>query len=278
MAEGKKRDINKVRVITPKFRVSYPSVFEKTAYEDGTPEYSVTALFPKSADLTPLRKAITAAIVDKWGSDKEKWPKKLRRPIRDGDEEKGDSPEFKNHWFIRFASKKNKPGVINAEKTERLTSEEDFYAGCYARAEICAYAYDKAGNKGISFDLWNLQKISDGERLSGRRDAFEVFDDLDDEELEEEMDDDEDEKPSKKKTAQSSKKRPVEDDDDEDEEEDDVKPVKNKSSKASLAHDDDEDEEEDDEPAPKKKSSPKASKPVKKTKSPRSDDDDFIFE
>jgi hypothetical protein len=55
-------------------------------------------------------------------------------------------------------------------------NERDFYAGCFARAEIIAYAYDQAGNKGIGLSLQNVQKLRDGDRLGGRKDAADVFD------------------------------------------------------------------------------------------------------
>lgn len=235
------KDLDKRRVITPEFRVSYPSVFEKTAYEDGTPEYSVTALFSKKIDISALKSAAKAAVAEKWGDEIKTWPKKkkesFRWPWRDGDADKPDNPEYEGMYFIKFSSKKAKPGIVAPNGRTIITDEEDFYAGCYARAEVVAYAYDKAGNRGVSFDLWTLQKIRDGEALSGRRSPTEVFEAIegaDEDDLDLDVDDDLDEdaeeeapkpkkKPSKAKTkTQKSKVKTPPEDEEEDEEEDDL--------------------------------------------------------
>lgn len=223
--------LEKRKLITPKFRVSYPSVFQMSAYDDdGKPEYSVTAIFPKkSTDLSAMRKAARAAAKEKWG-DEEDWPKKLRWPWRDGDEDKPDNPEYQDSWFMRFTAKKRKPGIVDRNRDEIL-DEDDFYAGCYARAQVVAYAYDNKGNKGVSFDLWNVQKLAEGEPLGATRDAGSAFDDWDE--------DSEDDRPKKKS------KRDEDDDDDrarkksrhEDEDDDDDRPRK----KSKRLEDDDDD-------------------------------------
>lgn len=261
MAKGK--DLEKRRLITPKFRVSYPSVFEKTAYEDGTPEYSVTALFSKKIDLAPLKKAAIAAAKEKWGPDKDAWPKRIRWPWRDGDKEKPDSPEYEDTIFVKMSNKRNKPGLVTASN-RIITDEEEFYAGCYARAEVVAYAYEKAGNRGISFDLWTIQKLGDGEAFSGRRNPTEVFEAIesdDDEELDDDLPEEDDE-PAPKKGASSSKKKskkpePEEDEDELDEDEEDEKPKKGKKTP----------------PAPP----PKSSKKKKPARDEDEDDDDIDF-
>jgi hypothetical protein len=78
------------------------------------------------------------------------------------------------------ATSMRQPGVIDAGKA-RLMSDDDFYSGCYARATVTAYAYDKSGNKGVAFGLQNLQKLADGEAFSGRvapEDDFEAVEDF----------------------------------------------------------------------------------------------------
>ena len=58
--------------------------------------------------------------------------------------------------------------------------KEEFYSGCYGRASINFYAFNVSGNKGIAAGLNNLQKLEDGERLSGGSSAEEDFSDDDD--------------------------------------------------------------------------------------------------
>lgn len=159
---------------TPVFRASFPHVFKPHSGFDGqAPKYSLVMLFDKkTADIKDLKKAALAAATEKWGP-KEKWPKNLRLPFRDGDE-KSDMQGYAGTIFVN-ASSKQKPQVIN--KNRELLTEDDgaFYAGCFAKATLMAYAYDTAGNKGVSFALQNVLKIGDGESFSGRKAAEDDF-------------------------------------------------------------------------------------------------------
>jgi hypothetical protein len=172
-----KMDITLKKCTTPKFRVSFPQVFSPKSFEGQEPKYSLTMLFPKNADLKELKRAAGNAIKEKWGADKAKWPKNLRMPFRDGDEKAGVKG-YENCVFVS-ASSKQKPGVVN-QNVEEIIDQNDFYAGCFARATLIAFAYDTAGNRGVSFALQNVQKLGDGERLGGRRDASSDFDAVED--------------------------------------------------------------------------------------------------
>lgn len=169
------------RLITPKFRVSYPNVFRSRANkkQDGTTvmEYDLLALFPKGTDFTEMNKAISAAAVEKWGADKTKWPKNLRNPIRKNEEKEKDGKlpdgvEPGGH-FMNFKSKQ-RPGLVDGNR-QPIIDETSFYAGCWARAQVHAYAYEQLGNKGVSFGLDNVQKMADGDPLSGRQRAEDAF-------------------------------------------------------------------------------------------------------
>lgn len=179
---SEKMDIAKKKVLTPEFRVSFPHVFEKhSGFEGQDAKYSIVMLFPKSTDLKELKRAAFNAAVEKWGP-KEKWPKNLRMPFRDGDE-KTDLSGYEDTIFVS-ASSKQRPQVVGNKKIDgqfpRLETDEEFYAGAYARATLIAFAYDKAGNKGISFSLQNVQKLKDGEAFSGRKNAEDEFESVDD--------------------------------------------------------------------------------------------------
>lgn len=176
-----KMDIEKKKCRTPEFRVSFPHVFEPHSFENQEPKFSIAMLFPKNTDLKELKRAAFNAATEKWGP-KEKWPTNMRMPFRDGDE-KADLMGYPGTIFVSASSKKsNQPQVIGNKKIDGrfpvLTSEAEFYAGCYARATLIAFAYDKMGNKGVSFSLQNLQKLRDGEAFSGRKDAETEFDEV----------------------------------------------------------------------------------------------------
>lgn len=163
-------------VMTPKFRVSYPNVFKPKRNElSKKDEYSVVALFPKDADLSALKAAVKKVIEDKLGADEKKWPKNIRLPFRDQGEKKKTNDEGKEVLpsghvegaiFLNLKSA-TRPGVVN-QNVEDIIDETDFYAGCWARATVNPYYYDQAGNKGVSLGLVNIQKVGEGDPLSGR--------------------------------------------------------------------------------------------------------------
>ena len=72
------------------------------------------------------------------------------------------------------ATSKQQPGVVSAN-LKPIIVRDDLYAGCYCRASVTAFAYDKAGNKGVSFGLQNIMKTRDGESVSGRSRAEDDF-------------------------------------------------------------------------------------------------------
>lgn len=165
-------------VITPEFRVSYPSVITPRKNDlNGKMEYSVVALFAKGADLTELKKVAEAALVEKLGADKTKWPKGIRSPFRDQAEKEKDGKLPEGHLagaiFMNLKATQ-RPGLVDAN-VQPIIDETQFYAGCYARAQVNAYYYDQKGNKGVAFGLSNVQKMRDGESLSGRMKAEDAF-------------------------------------------------------------------------------------------------------
>lgn len=158
-------------IVTPKFRVSFPKVFKPEINKlSGKSEYSVVALFDKSADMTKLKAAAKAAIEEKWGTDPAKHPKNLRSPFRDQGEKAKDGVLPPGHVegavFLNLKSTQ-KPGVVD-EQVQPILDESVFYAGCYAIAAVSVYAYDQAGNRGVGIGLTNIQKVADGEPFSGR--------------------------------------------------------------------------------------------------------------
>lgn len=168
----KKADAKKV--VTPEFRVSFPAVFKpRAAVEGQEPKYSMSMVFPKTTDITALKQLAANAVMEKWGADKTKWPKNLRSPFRDGSEKDYDG--YGPDVVFVSATSKVRPGLVGPD-LQPIISENEFYGGCYARAEVTAFAYDVSGNKGIAFGLRNIQKTRDGEPFSGNSKPEEVFD------------------------------------------------------------------------------------------------------
>lgn len=171
---------NLTKVVTGKVRFCYTNVFEPTAMNEGdTPKYSICILISKndSKTIEKIKKAIEAAkqvgkakLANKNGQLPADAALKL--PLRDGDIERPDDPAFENMYFIN-ANSNRKPSIVDKELNP-IMGKEDFYSGCYGRASINFYAFN-VSSKGIAAGLNNLQKLEDGEMLSGGSTADEDF-------------------------------------------------------------------------------------------------------
>lgn len=164
-------------MVTRKCRLSYPQLFKAKSFGGNDPKYSAALLIPKTDTLAV--KAIKAAIEEAKQNGKDKWggkiPSNLRSPLRDGDEEREDHPEYAGMYFIN-ASAINQPKVYDRDGSEIIDPEE-IYAGCYVRADINFFAYSTNGNRGIGAGLNSVMKWADGERLSGYTASASAYDD-----------------------------------------------------------------------------------------------------
>lgn len=170
--------MSETKVITGKVRFSYANVFAPKAAQEGQEEkYSVSVVIDKSDTKTieKIEKAIEAATQAGKAKFGNKIPKNLKLPLRDGDEEREDDEAYIGKMFVNCTSK-NKPGLVDAD-LQPIMSQDEFYSGCYGRASINFYAFNVNGNKGIAAGLNNLQKLEDGERLSGGASAEDDFSD-----------------------------------------------------------------------------------------------------
>ena len=167
--------VQSTKVVTGTVRLSYANLFEATSIDGGDKKYSVSLLIPKSdkATIAKIEAAIDAAKEAgkaKWGG---KIPKNLKLPLRDGDEDRPEDDAYMGHFFIN-ASSKTKPGVVDKALNPVLDTEE-VYSGCFGRASINFYPFDVNGNKGIAAGLNNVQKLKDGDALSGKSRAEDDF-------------------------------------------------------------------------------------------------------
>lgn len=166
------------KITTPVFRVSFPAVFQAKAGMDGGPgKFGITMLFDTKdpvavKGLETMKAAVRAAVVEKWGADQTKWPKGLRLPFRKGEEKDYDG--YGPGIIFASATSKMKPGLVGPD-LQPIIEPSEFYAGCYARATINAYAYDRNGNRGVAFGLRNIQKVKDGESFGGGGSAEKDF-------------------------------------------------------------------------------------------------------
>lgn len=178
------------RLKTPIGVVSYPHLFEAVAAEEGQKKkFSVTLVFDRAGQTSPefkaMQEAAKAAATGKFGADAVGWfaSGKLRSPFRKDAADKG-YPE--GTIFVNLRSD-TAPGVVSRYKGadgKPLTitkdqqvpgNAEEVYPGCQGRATVSCFAYDRAGNKGVSFGLSNFQKTDEGSRIDNRKAAKDEF-------------------------------------------------------------------------------------------------------
>lgn len=168
-------DNNKTKVITGKVRFSYANIWEPKSINGGDEKYSVSIIIPKSDTKTinDIKAAIETAKQEGKAKFGGKIPANLKLPFRDGDIDRPDDEAYKNSYFIN-ANSKDKPQIVD-KNVKPIMDQGELYSGCYGRVSITFYAFNQNGNKGIACGLGNLQKLADGEPLSGRSRAEDDF-------------------------------------------------------------------------------------------------------
>ena len=181
-------------MITNLVRFSYLHAFEATPNPSGDLKFSASILIPKTdtKGIKAIHDAINVAVQK--GIDNNKFTaaqvKNLRLPLRDGDaefEEGNRGEEYKGCFFMNSSSK-NKPGVVKAQKDSGpvpIFDPDDFFSGCYGRADVNFFPYNQAGNRGVGVGLNNLMLVKEGERLDGRQKAEDAFSEYTEEGVEE---------------------------------------------------------------------------------------------
>ena len=168
-------------VITPEFRAAFVGLFKATAPKEnpnGAKKFSMRAVFMPDADMTTLKQQAQIAAEEKWGAGKV--PKTIRSPFRFNEELENPIPGVPDDAVVMTfsANEDRRPGVVD-KNLQDIIDDSECYSGAWFRAQVRAYAYDNAGNKGVSFGLQNVQKTRDDEPLGKGKvpaaKAFEAF-------------------------------------------------------------------------------------------------------
>lgn len=174
---------NNTRVVTGEARLSFVHVFKPYAYQQGGEEkYSVTILVPKTDTATKAR--IDAAIEAAKQLGKEKWngviPPVCPTPVYDGDGNKPSDgmpfgPECKGHWVFTASAKIDYPPEVVDANGNPIINQSEMYSGVYGRVCVNFFPYSFGGKKGVGCGLGPVQKLRDGEVLSGGITAAQAF-------------------------------------------------------------------------------------------------------
>jgi hypothetical protein len=177
------------RVVLPPGLGCYAFIFEPRdppAGQTGDPKFSIALLWPKAKQaelLKDLKAAIFEVAVAKFGKSAELIAEqfkagKLKYPIHDGNTERPDDPVFADMVFVT-ASSTTQPGIVD-RAVKPVFEKDEAYSGCTFRASVSVFAYDNV-SKGVGLGLSNLQVVTKGPRLDGRRNAEQDFADYKDE-------------------------------------------------------------------------------------------------
>lgn len=145
---------------------------DKAGKDQGDPKYEITLIFDGDTDLKAMKKAAQEVGVEKFGPKFTEMVKKGKYnwPFVDNTDKVNDDDErlagFENDdgVSVKFKSK-DKPGIVDSD-AEPIMDKSEIYDGMRARVSCRPFAYDNE-SKGVAFFLINVQKLGDGDRLSG---------------------------------------------------------------------------------------------------------------
>lgn len=167
---------NLCNVTTGEARLSFVHLTKPYAAIPGQEEkFSTTILIPKS-DADTMNRINAAIEAAKQRGINEKWngqcPPIVPTPVYDGD---GVRPsdgmpfgaECKGHWVFTASAKVDYPPEIVDANRNPIINHSEIYSGMYGRVNVTFYPYSFSGKKGIGCGLGPVQKLRDGEPLSG---------------------------------------------------------------------------------------------------------------
>lgn len=169
------------RIHTPAGIAAYVNVFsprqrlDKKGNPQGDPKYSLALFFDEDVDLSDMKKAAHAKLVETFGPNGPALVKKgkINWPFQDtADMEEPSAPFDQPGTAVNFKTTE-RPGVVD-ENAEPIMDKSDVYSGMVARVSCRVFSYDNE-SKGIAFALINVQKLEDGERMSGNPKAEDDF-------------------------------------------------------------------------------------------------------
>lgn len=171
---AKSNNVRSEDMKTPLAVIAYAhNLFDVQERDNGKKQYGCTLLFPKSADISALRKLAGDTAVAKWG-DKTKQlveAEILKIPFLDGDGKQGKHKEtgephkgFPGHWFIRCVSGQDFKPKVWDRKRNPIFEKSDVPSGSKGYAVVNCFAWENDdGGKGVTFGISHFQLVEKAE-------------------------------------------------------------------------------------------------------------------
>lgn len=152
-------------------------LFDLQTTQSGKKQWNVTLLFPKTADLGPLKELALEAAVEEWGEKAKQMLTDglIKSPFLDGDGPQGKSKKtgephagFPGNIFIRCTSGEDyRPKLLNGQLLP-ISEKSELGSGDYGYAVVNAFTWEnKENGKGITFGISMVLKSRGGESLGG---------------------------------------------------------------------------------------------------------------
>jgi hypothetical protein len=169
-------------IVTPRARMMYPSIFEKSAVRGDTSnklKYRISLLIPAKADLSLLKNAAQKVLDDNMTAAKQK-QHKIKTPFLKTEDMPRLASLAEEFPVLLRAAADFKPTVVNANMSD-CNDEEQAYSGRWCVASLNAYFWEHAtGGVGISLGLNNVMLLENDDVLAGGKvkaeDEFEAAD------------------------------------------------------------------------------------------------------
>lgn len=178
MATGKTKAS---RLYTPKGIAAYVQLHTPKQRTDrkgnptGDPKYGLALFFDENTDLSELEAVAKKKAIEAFGPNAMALVSKgkINWPFADTADMDDPSPPFDQPGTVINFKSADKPGIVD-EQAEPIMEKSDVYSGMEARVSCRCFTYDNE-SKGVSFALVNVQKLGDGERMSGNPNAEDDF-------------------------------------------------------------------------------------------------------
>lgn len=178
-------------ILVKNVRLSFPSLFTATSFQNEEPKFSAVFLLPKGSEQekqikAEIQRVATEAFGDQAKMIVDRQNTTNRKLLKDGDGAEGFTAngEQKNgyagHSYIKGTSK-TAPKVVGRSRQPLTEADGIPYAGCIVNVQLDIWAQKNQFGKAVNCKLLAVQFWDEGERLGGSSgadvDAFDVAED-----------------------------------------------------------------------------------------------------
>lgn len=178
------------KVITLKnVRLSFPQIWTPKAYMEGqTPKFSANFLLDKDGDADQIKEFKDAIKEAAAAGFNGQIPKGIKTCLGDGEEKAYDG--YENAVFVSCSSRQ-RPVVIDRDRTPLVEEDGRPYAGCYVNAAVSLWVQNNQWGKRVNCNLNAIQFVKDGDSFGSNAMRVEsVFDDISQEQAADAAEDD----------------------------------------------------------------------------------------